>query len=96
MTARVAASLTLIAVGGCSDGDLHGRTTTSEDGGTYLTVEPSGYCSQLTVDDKEWPHRAGVAGEVSPGTHLVRCHQYKIIEFEIEVGEGYHVEYWGP
>jgi hypothetical protein len=81
---------------GCDDGELRGRTDDSKDGKTYLIVadDNGGHCGPIRVDGKVWPHALNVPGAVAPGDHRIECGGE--IEFRIDSGKTFRVDYWGP
>ena len=80
----------------CTGGDIRGKSTTSADGGTYLTIadDNGGKCGPLLVDGKVWLHPIDRPGKVQPGRHVIACGGE--IPVQIDSGQTYRFDYWGP
>jgi hypothetical protein len=89
----------VVTFGGCSKGDLRGKSVRSPDAKTYLVVDHDngGACGSIMIDGREWPHAIHSAGEIAPGLHKIACGDPNyFIEFEVKPGTTFHFDYWGP
>lgn len=86
----------LVGTSGCTQQNLRGKMSSSEDGKTYLIVggDSGGSCGPIKVDGEAWTHKINEAGEISPGTHVISCGAE--IQFEIPMGVVFTFDYWGP
>lgn len=97
MRSLVALVITLTTFcAGCGESDLHGTSSPSKDGKTYLAVADNngGGCGPIKVDGKLWQHPIGEAGQIEPGRHTIECGGE--IGFDIRPGVVYKFSYWGP
>ena len=88
--------LALLATVGCTSRQLRGRSTPSENGGTYLVIadDNGGRCGPLHVDGVPWPHAVGAPGAVRPGEHVVECGTK--ITIRVDSATTFRLDYWGP
>jgi len=89
----------LILFQGCTSRDLRGWWKSSDDGKTYLVIDPddgipAGTRNQCTLDNHIWPYQIGERGEVEPGEHELGCTAK--VGFSVHAGTEYHFDYWGP
>jgi hypothetical protein len=81
----------------CAKKDLRGQSTPSADGRTYLVIAESPGCAAFSVDSKGWPHGVGVRGAVPAGRHELSCSDgSNQIQLEINRGQTFRFDYWGP
>ena len=97
--ARFRFGLAAVALAGCADGDIRGRSIPSRDGHTYLIIadDNGGHCGSLRVDGKVWPHPADSAGRVTPGEHTIACGSDDSgFTVRVDSAQTYRFDYWGP
>lgn len=85
----------ILGISSCSNKNLRGEVTKSNDGGTYLVfVEDCGPGNTIYIDDQLWGKELGQKGGIMPGIHKIKCGG----ELSIEILEGdiFYFDYWGP
>lgn len=85
----------LIGLAGCDDSPLRGKIAASPDGKTYLVLADDQNGCAISLDGKSWPVPNGARYSVSPGRHVIACHDSEI-EFDIPEGVVFTFDYWGP
>ncbi len=89
-----------ILLQGCSNRDLRGWWTNSEDGQSYFVLEDSngGNCPPVFIDRKEVKAVIGSKVQISAGSHSITCGTEGNIDVKFTVPPSaiYHFDYWGP
>jgi len=92
---RLPCLILICILSSCSNKNLRGEISISNDGETYLVfIKDCGSGNNIYVDGKLWNYDLNEKGIISPGEHKIICGGE--LSVSIKKGTTLHFDYWGP